>query len=283
MSLYYFSSNTNSTESMSPSEFDTSSESPGSQNEISSFFLNKRLVTNLVALTITGIAFIINEPWRQPLLNTGLFALSGALTNWLAIYMLFERIPGLYGSGVVPLHFKDFKIGIHDLVMNQFFNSKNFERFYSTIEKEKEFQPDFSPLIEKIDLNPTFDSVLKVIEKSHFAPLLALSGGGGVLESLRAPFLAKMRTTLKMISESEEFHRGISIVLSEKNQNEVLRLKVSNVVQMRLDELTPGMVKDIVEGMIAEHLGWLVVWGGVFGGLIGLLSSYVFELKLFFV
>ena len=86
-----------------------------------------------------------------------------------------------------------------------------------------------------------------------------------------------------VISETEEFHRGISIVLSEKNQNEGLRLKVSNVVQMRLDELTPGMVKDIVEGMIAEHLGWLVVWGGVFGGLIGLLSNYLFELKLFFV
>ena len=163
------------------------------------------------------------------------------------------------------------------------FNSKNFERFYSSIEKEKEFQPDFNPLIEKIDLNPTFDSVLKVIEKSHFSPLLALSGGGEVLESLRAPFLEKMRTSLKIISETEEFHRGITMVLSEKNQNEVLRLKVSNVVQMRLDELTPGMVKDIVKGMIAEHLGWLVVWGGVFGGLIGLLSSYIFELKLFFV
>ena len=102
--------------------------------------------------------------------------------------------------------------------------------------------------------------------------------GGDCVDAINADV-----DVLKLISESEEFHRGISIVLSEKNQNEVLRLKVSNVVQMRLDELTPGMVKDIVEGMIAEHLGWLVVWGGVFGGLIGLLSSYVFELKLFFV
>jgi hypothetical protein len=25
--------------------------------------------------------------------------------------------------------------------------------------------------------------------------------------------------------------------------------------------------------MIREHLGWLVVWGGVFGGLIGLLTA----------
>jgi hypothetical protein len=25
--------------------------------------------------------------------------------------------------------------------------------------------------------------------------------------------------------------------------------------------------------MIREHLGWLVVWGGFFGGLLGLLMS----------
>jgi hypothetical protein len=27
--------------------------------------------------------------------------------------------------------------------------------------------------------------------------------------------------------------------------------------------------------MIREHLGWLVVWGGVFGGLIGLMTSFI--------
>jgi uncharacterized membrane protein YheB (UPF0754 family) len=32
------------------------------------------------------------------------------------------------------------------------------------------------------------------------------------------------------------------------------------------------MVKEMVERIIKEHLGWLVVWGGVFGGLIGLIS-----------
>ncbi|ETZ10388.1 hypothetical protein AJ90_15080 [Vibrio parahaemolyticus M0605] len=27
--------------------------------------------------------------------------------------------------------------------------------------------------------------------------------------------------------------------------------------------------------MIKEHLGWLVVWGGVFGGLIGVISTFI--------
>jgi len=35
------------------------------------------------------------------------------------------------------------------------------------------------------------------------------------------------------------------------------------------------MVKDIIQKMIRAHLGWLVVWGGVIGGLIGLIKCLV--------
>jgi len=38
------------------------------------------------------------------------------------------------------------------------------------------------------------------------------------------------------------------------------------------------MVKEIIERMIQEHLGWLVVWGGVFGGLIGLVTLLSFKI-----
>ncbi|MBT3504282.1 MAG: DUF445 domain-containing protein, partial [Piscirickettsiaceae bacterium] len=51
--------------------------------------------------------------------------------------------------------------------------------------------------------------------------------------------------------------------------------QVEHVVNARLDELTPQMVKDIIQTMIRQHLGWLVVWGGVFGGLIGLLTTQI--------
>ena len=49
--------------------------------------------------------------------------------------------------------------------------------------------------------------------------------------------------------------------------------KIDVVVEQRLNELNPKMVKELVQEMIKEHLGWLVVWGGVFGGIIGLLGS----------
>ncbi|MDC7125957.1 MAG: hypothetical protein PQJ46_10350, partial [Spirochaetales bacterium] len=55
----------------------------------------------------------------------------------------------------------------------------------------------------------------------------------------------------------------------------VIMEKVSEIIQNRLDILTPAMVKEIVQEMIQKHLGWLVVWGGVFGGLIGLVMSFI--------
>jgi uncharacterized membrane protein YheB (UPF0754 family) len=52
--------------------------------------------------------------------------------------------------------------------------------------------------------------------------------------------------------------------------------RVDAIVMQRLNELTPEMVKTIVQDMIHKHLGWLVVWGGVFGGFIGLITSFFY-------
>jgi hypothetical protein len=73
--------------------------------------LNKTYVTNLIALSLIALSFVVLE-FKSALLFTGLFALSGALTNQLAIHMLFEKVPFLYGSGVIPLCFEAFKESI---------------------------------------------------------------------------------------------------------------------------------------------------------------------------
>ena len=52
--------------------------------------MNKSLITSLVAILISIIGIMLAEPHVK---NIGFYALSGALTNWLAIYMLFEKIP----------------------------------------------------------------------------------------------------------------------------------------------------------------------------------------------
>ena len=52
-----------------------------------------------------------------------------------------------------------------------------------------------------------------------------------------------------------------------------MRTQVDGLLETKLEELTPDRVKEMMEEVIREHLGWLIVWGNVFGGTIGLLSK----------
>ena len=52
-----------------------------------------------------------------------------------------------------------------------------------------------------------------------------------------------------------------------------LRTQVDQLLETKLEELTPEVVKRMMEKVMRKHLGWLIVWGNVFGGLIGLASK----------
>ena len=109
------------------------------------FYVNKSLITNLIALACTLGGYVSEQ---HILFTLGLFALSGAITNWLAIHMLFEKVPLLYGSGVIPARFEDFKIAIRQLMMEQFFTEKNIDRFLSD-STGKASTLDLTPVIAK--------------------------------------------------------------------------------------------------------------------------------------
>ena len=87
--------------------------------------MNKSIISNSRAILVVVAGLILKN---ELVLTIGLFALSGALTNWLAIHMLFEKVPGLYGSGVIPARFEDFKKAIRNLMMEQFFTEENIDR-----------------------------------------------------------------------------------------------------------------------------------------------------------
>lgn len=233
--------------------------------------LNKSVITNLLSLALVIIGFFIKS---DILFSIGLFALSGAITNWLAIHMLFEKVPGLYGSGVIPARFEDFKAAILHLIMEQFFTHENIERFLSSTQAQQH-QLDFTPIIDKIDLSPTFDGLLETVEKSSFGGMLAMFGGSDALIPLKEPFIEKMKLSLHDIAKSDAFNQSVIESIEQPNIMADLRDKIQQIVIKRLDELTPQMVKEIVQQMIKAHLGWLVVWGGVFGGLIGLFAGLI--------
>lgn len=233
---------------------------------------NKSFMTNFIAACLMGIGFV-SPVYGKELQSIGIFALSGAFTNWLAVYMLFEKVPFLYGSGVIPNRFEDFKKGINSLIMGQFFNEENIKKFMENHEQNEPFK--FDKLVEQIDYHRIFNSLTDVIQQSQFGGMLAMFGGTTALEPMRSPFTAKMKTTILEMTTDHGFQRIIKEEVFNGPDGGVLKEKVEKIVSHRLDELTPQMVKKIIQEMIQKHLGWLVVWGGVFGGLIGLLMTFI--------
>ncbi len=232
--------------------------------------LNKSLTTNLICAAVVLIGYLAPDPIRRPVLNMGFFGLSGAITNWLAVHMLFERVPGLYGSGIIPLKFEAFKSAIHKMVMEQFFTKENIEKF---MHGERGATPNLEPIIEALDYDKIFDGFVEIVRSSKFGGMLGMFGGAAALEPMREPFARTLRKKLTEMLEDPEFFNKLSSATS-LDIHDLMQDKIEKIVEKRLEELTPTTVKQIIQEMIRSHLGWLVVWGGVFGSLIGLLSSF---------
>ena len=234
--------------------------------------MNKSFVTNVIAILVTLAGVVLED---NLLFMVGLFALSGAITNAIAVHMLFEKVPFLYGSGVVENRFEQFKVGIHSLMMNEFFTKENLQRFFEEEVGSEKSSFNITPILEKTDFSPAFESLKQAVVESPFGGMLGMFGGEAALEPLKEPFTQKLQMAIVKISHNESFQQALHESLGSSQVSDDIYEKVSNIVNKRLDELTPKMVKEIVQKMIKEHLGWLVVWGGVFGGLIGLISQLV--------
>lgn len=234
--------------------------------------MNKSLLTNLISLGVVG-AGAVSPVYRDQILAVGLFATSGAFTNWLAVHMLFERIPGLYGSGVVPARFEEFKAGIRKLIMEQFFTREKVEEFLAGDSPDEPLDPE--PVLSAVDYDRIYAGFVDVVLASPFGGMLGIVGGERALEPLRDPFKTKMKEELRDMLLSRSFSDAMTAGLQSAHAGEALVARAETIVTRRLEELTPQTVKQIVQEMIREHLGWLVVWGGVFGGFLGLIASFV--------
>ncbi|MDQ8202125.1 hypothetical protein [Pelagicoccus sp. SDUM812003] len=233
--------------------------------------MNKSLATNLIALLLLiGGLLLPDGALKAFIVNAGTFALAGAVTNWLAVHMLFERVPGLYGSGVIAARFEQFKAAIHKLVMESFFTEENFMKFADTALHQS---LDADAIEKNIDLDELFEGFLQVVAKSKFGGMLSMFGGVSALEPLREPFKEEFRRRIDQILQSLDISHSHSSF-------EKMRPTIETLVQGKLEELTAPQVKQILSDLIREHLGWLVVWGGVFGAAIGLLSTALQRLAL---
>ncbi len=236
--------------------------------------MNKSDITNILTVLIMAYGY---SNGNDTIFMVGLFALSGAVTNTLAIHMLFEKVPFLYGSGVIENKFGAFKVSIHNLLMNQFFTRVNLSKFFEDEMQSAKNTIDFEKILDKTDFTPAYNSLKEAVMESSFGSMLGMFGGEAALEPLKEPFTLKLQASIIEITKSEEFQEIISDSLKSENLSDEIYNKLSSIVNRRLNELTPKLVKEMIQNIIREHLGWLVIWGAVFGGLIGLISTLIMK------
>lgn len=236
-------------------------------------YISKEVITNFISVYFVTMYFVLPQPYAKYSLDIGLFALSGAVTNQLAIYMLFHKVPFLYGSGVIEKNFESFKMAIKNMMMKEFFTVQQIKNFFT----KEDQKIDLKPMISIIDFNPAFNAISTTILESKFGDMIKLFGAEKNIESFREPFILKIRENFENMVDSNQFKDALNGYIINSSLSQDLINSVDSIIDDRLNQLTPVMIKEIVQHLISKHLGWLVVWGGVLGGLIGLVSSVVFS------
>jgi hypothetical protein len=151
--------------------------------------------------------------------------------------------------------------------MEQFFSPDNIESFVQSQERTI----NLAPVIEETDFTPAYDALVVSVMESPLGGMLGMFGGEALIAKLKEPFLTKIKLSTIEISQSDSFMSALNAHMHEGSST--LTQTIGEIVELRLAELTPLMVKEMLYGLMKEHLGWLVVWGGVFGAAIGLVSS----------
>lgn len=231
--------------------------------------MDKGWLTNGISLGLVGLSYTVDGMVANMLRSAGLFALSGAVTNQLAIHMLFEKVPFLYGSGIILDRFESIREALKVLIMEQFFTPEKIESFVQSQERSI----DLTPIIEQTDFTPAYNALVKSVMESSLGGMLGMFGGEAIIGKLKEPFLEKIKVSTIEISQSDSFMNALNEHLHQGGAH--LSESIEQIVEARLAELTPVMVKEMLHSLMKEHLGWLVVWGGVFGGAIGLLSAFI--------
>ena len=148
--------------------------------------------------------------------------------------------------------------------MEEFFTTQNIETFTRNFGAES-----IKTIKTNINYNNIFEGLTVSIEKSQLGKMLSMVGGRKALEPLRKPIINKLETLVSNMLETQKETK-----LDKKVVNN-LHNDIEHLVDKRLNELSPNDIKKMIKDIIDNHLGWLVIWGGVFGGFIGLIASFI--------
>jgi uncharacterized membrane protein YheB (UPF0754 family) len=154
-----------------------------------------------------------------------------------------------------------------------------FEPSFLSKQLRKKFGPYSSPegveqklrsILADDEFNARLERKMDALQGKPAGLLLKTMGlGGDTLKSLVKDFIAKL---------ADDISPHLSAIVSEKAANPPVNAivrEVDRLMEERLQELTPNKVKTMVEDVLRVHLSWLVVWGSLFGGVLGIISNAV--------
>merc|ERR1719316_1990307 len=102
---------------------------------------------------------------------------------------------------------------------------------------------------------------------------IAATPQGMLLAMVKPPLVSIATEIAKELTTIEQEGDTDSVV--ELIPVDVVRSEIDALMTERLATLTPEVVKELLENVIRDHLGWLVVWGNVFGSVIGIIALAV--------
>ena len=232
-------------------------------------FFHKGNVSNLISfgLLIAGLAVPSWMAWSSWVLAAGLFGFAGGITNWLAVKMLFDRVPLLYGSGVIPNRFREIRETVRDLIMRHFFDVEYLQRFFAgrmdALSADPGLEKKMVELLDSAEADEIIGRKLEELQASPAGGLLKMVGAAAVKPMVKQ-FVSSLGVELAPRLAAEMAKPGLEV--------DALRAQVDQLLSTKLEELTPEVVRHMMEEVMREHLGWLIVWGNVFGGIIGLVA-----------
>ena len=231
-------------------------------------FFHKGNVSNLISFSLFCLGLYARATgWGAWVLAAGLFGLAGGTTNWLAVKMLFDKVPLLYGSGVIPSRFREIRETVRDLIMRHFFDVDYLRRFFAdrmdAIADDPEIEAKVVALLESEEADEAITRKLEELQNSPAGGMLKMVGTARVKPLVRQ-FVSGVGVELAPRLAAEFAKPGLEV--------EALREQVDELLTTKLEELTPEVVRQMMDDVMGEHLGWLIVWGNVFGGAIGVLA-----------
>eukprot|EP00002_Diphylleia_rotans_P023371 TRINITY_DN4598_c0_g1_i2.p1 TRINITY_DN4598_c0_g1~~TRINITY_DN4598_c0_g1_i2.p1 ORF type:complete len:280 (+),score=69.23 TRINITY_DN4598_c0_g1_i2:53-892(+) len=207
----------------------------------------KGTVSNYITFLLMVLGFIIknnaDETTGEYILAVGLFGFSGGITNWLAVKMLFDKIPFIYGSGVIPSRFKEIRQTVKNTIMATFFDKEYLNKYIHHKTETLKADINIEAKLQEMFSSPQFDEILtrelNALATKPEGAVFAFMGLAPIqLKPMIKPFLTGMGSSVGPLLLQQL--DPTSIISIERVQHEI-----DDLMTTKLEELTPEIVKKV--------------------------------------